>query len=139
MRRKFSERHQLSTVTELNITPLLDLAFVLLIIFMITTPLIENSTDLVLPTGDAQGTPVNTERVHFVSIHADGRLDVDGRTGTLDDVQSTLAQLTARDPETAVVIRSHKDNTMQTFTDVMEMAKRAGVKRIGFGNSPKSE
>ena len=49
--RRFSDRHQLHTLSELNVTPLLDLAFVLLIIFMITTPLMENSTDLVLPSG----------------------------------------------------------------------------------------
>ena len=47
--RRFSERHQLHTLSELNVTPLLDLAFVLLIIFMITTPLMENSTDVVSP------------------------------------------------------------------------------------------
>ena len=139
MRRKFSQRHQLSTVSELNVTPLLDLAFVLLIIFMITTPLIENSTDLVLPTGAEQGTPVNPDRVHFLSIHADGHLDLDGTRGTLDDIQFTLAQLVAKDPETGVVVRSHKDNTVQTFTDVIEAAKRAGVKRVGLGNTPKSE
>lgn len=139
MKRRFSQRHQLSTVSELNVTPLLDLAFVLLIIFMITTPLIENSTDLVLPTGDAQGNPVKNENVHFVSIHADGHLDIDGRPGTLDDIQSNLAQLAAKNPETGVVIRCHKDNFVQILTDVMEAAKRAGVKKIGFANSPKSE
>jgi biopolymer transport protein ExbD len=139
MRRKFSERHQLTTVSELNVTPLLDLAFVLLIIFMITTPLIENSTDLVLPTGNAQGNPVNTDRVRAVSILADGSLTLDGKAATLDDVESTLAALVAKDPYTVVLIRAHKDSNMQKFTDVMETAKRAGVKRIGFGNTPKAE
>jgi biopolymer transport protein ExbD len=139
MKRKFSQRHQLSTVSELNVTPLLDLAFVLLIIFMITTPLIENSTDLILPSGNAQGTPVKNENVHSVSIHADGHLDIDGKTGTLDDIESTLAQLAAKEPETGVVIRPHKDNIIQPLTDVLEAAKRAGVKRVGFANSPKSE
>ena len=48
--RRFSDRHSLHTLSELNVTPLLDLAFVLLIIFMITTPLMENSVDLVIPS-----------------------------------------------------------------------------------------
>ena len=48
--RRFSDRHSLSTLSELNVTPLLDLAFVLLIIFMITTPLMEKSAPVVLPT-----------------------------------------------------------------------------------------
>ena len=50
--RRFSDRHSLHTLSELNVTPLLDLAFVLLIIFMITTPLMENSVDLVIPTSE---------------------------------------------------------------------------------------
>ena len=51
--RRFSDRPSLQTLSELNITPLLDLAFVLLIIFMITTPLMEKSVDLVLPSSEA--------------------------------------------------------------------------------------
>ena len=139
MKRKFSDRHQLATVSELNVTPLLDLAFVLLIIFMITTPLIENSTDLVLPTGNAQGTPVNADNVHAVSIHADGHLTMDGTPATLDDVESALTALVANNAETALLIRTHHETQMQKFTDVMETAKRAGVKKIGIGNTPKSE
>ena len=139
MRRKFSERHQLTTVSELNVTPLLDLAFVLLIIFMITTPLIENSTDLVLPTGADKGTPVNTDRVHAVSIHADGHFSMDGKPATLDDVESALAGLVAQDAETAVLIRGHHEIQLQKFTDVLETAKRAGVKKIGIGNTPKAD
>lgn len=139
MKRKFSERHQLATVSELNVTPLLDLAFVLLIIFMITTPLIENSTDLVLPTGNPQGTPVNMDSVQSVSIHADGRLSMGGNTVTLDDIESTLAALTAKDPDTAVLVKVHNEIQFQKFYDVTEIAKRAGVKKIGMANTPKGE
>ena len=49
--RRFSQRSYLVTLSEINITPLLDLAFVLLIIFVITTPLLEQSIDLKLPRG----------------------------------------------------------------------------------------
>ena len=48
--RRYSQRQNLSTLSEINITPLLDLAFVLLIIFMITTPLLESSMNLVIPS-----------------------------------------------------------------------------------------
>ena len=49
--RRFSERNSLVTLSDINITPLLDLAFVLLIIFMITTPLLEQGLNLNLPAG----------------------------------------------------------------------------------------
>ena len=139
MRRKFSERNQLTTVGELNVTPLLDLAFVLLIIFMITTPLIENSTDLVLPSGDPQGTPANLEKVYAISIRADGQLAVSGNAVTFDDVESTLAAAVARDPQTAVLIRPHGENAVQKLIDVMETVKRAGVRKVGIANNPKAE
>ena len=57
--RRYSQRQNLSTLSEINITPLLDLAFVLLIIFMITTPLLENSVNLVIPSSGAANAPVN--------------------------------------------------------------------------------
>ena len=58
--RRYSQRQNLSTLSEINITPLLDLAFVLLIIFMITTPLLESSMNLVIPSSGTKNPPINT-------------------------------------------------------------------------------
>ena len=66
--RRYSQRHNLSTLSEINITPLLDLAFVLLIIFMITTPLLENSVNLIIPSSGAANAPVNPAQVQTISI-----------------------------------------------------------------------
>jgi len=60
--RRYSSKQGLQSLTELNVTPLLDLAFVLLIIFMITTPLIENGLDLVVPTSSTAKTSVNPSK-----------------------------------------------------------------------------
>jgi biopolymer transport protein ExbD len=61
--KRYSERSGLQTLSELNVTPLLDLAFVLLIIFMITTPLMENKVDLVVPTSEASKNAVHPDAV----------------------------------------------------------------------------
>ena len=66
--RRYSQRTGLTTLSEINITPLLDLAFVLLIIFMITTPLLENSVNLVIPSSSAANAPVNSAAVQTISI-----------------------------------------------------------------------
>src|SRR4030095_12885480 len=66
--RRYSQRQSLSTLSEINITPLLDLAFVLLIIFMITTPLLENSMSLVIPSSGATNSPINSSQVQTLSI-----------------------------------------------------------------------
>ncbi len=134
--RRFSDRHQLHTLSELNVTPLLDLAFVLLIIFMITTPLMENSTDLTLPTGESAAPAVNLEKVQTVSMHADGHLTLNDESMSLADIESRLAAAHATDAELAVLIRPHKDLPIQDLSQVLDAAKRAGVKRIGFASTP---
>ena len=64
--RRFSDRHALQTLSELNVTPLLDLAFVLLIIFMITTPLMDNSVDLIVPSSEAAEKAVDPSAVQTI-------------------------------------------------------------------------
>ena len=135
--RRFSDRHALHTLSELNVTPLLDLAFVLLIIFMITTPLMENSTDLVLPSGDAAKQPVNMDTVRTVSIHADMTVTLDDQFVTTDALAARLAAQRASQPEHGVLIRPHRDLPVQKFSEVLDAVKRAGVKRIGFVQTTK--
>lgn len=135
--RRYTDRHALHTLSELNITPLLDLAFVLLIIFMITTPLMENSADLVLPNSDAPAPGVNMDKVQAVSIHADGSLSFNGTTADLATIEQQVAQLRSAEPELAVLIRSHQEQSVQKFSEVLDALRRAGVKRIGFASTPK--
>ena len=129
--RRFSDRHQLHTLSELNVTPLLDLAFVLLIIFMITTPLMENSTDLVLPSGEAKQ-PANMEGVRTVSIHADQTITLNDEFVTADSLSAKLAAQLESQPDLGVLIRPHRELPVQKFSEVLDAVKRAGVKRIGF-------
>lgn len=134
--RRFSERQQLHTLSELNVTPLLDLAFVLLIIFMITTPLMENSSDIVLPSGNAAQSEVSLDRVRAVSIHQDERVTLGEEDVTLADLESRLLAMKSEQPELAVVVRSHKEISVQRLSEVMDAVKRAGVTKLGFVTSP---
>ena len=99
--RRFSDRHALTTLSELNVTPLLDLAFVLLIIFMITTPLMENSVDLVVPTSEASKNPVNPSAVQTVAIDREERLQFNGEATTREEVGSMLTALHETNTEVA--------------------------------------
>ena len=136
--RRFSERHQLHTLGELNVTPLLDLAFVLLIIFMITTPLMENSTDVVLPSGDAAAQQVNMDKVRTVSIQSDEQITLNSEPVTLDQLSARLATIRESQPDLGVLIRPHRELPVQKFSEVLDAVKRAGVKRIGFVQTPKN-
>src|SRR6266436_232590 len=73
--KRYSNRSNFSTLSEINVTPLLDLAFVLLIIFMITTPLLENSMNLVIPSSSAANAPISKAQVQTISIDRN-RLDL---------------------------------------------------------------
>src|SRR6187455_571976 len=89
--RRFSQRSSLVTLSEINITPLLDLAFVLLIIFVITTPLLEQSLSLKLPKGGTPDKPVVDKRdVRTVEISPRGEYFLDKRRMPLDQIEAAL-------------------------------------------------
>lgn len=134
--RRFTDKHALHTLSELNVTPLLDLAFVLLIIFMITTPLMENSVDLVLPTSDAAHNPVNPSSVQTIAIDQNEALELNGQPMSLDQLESQLAALKAEDAEIGVVVRAHKDLPVQKLMNVMDAVQRAQIKKVGVVTNP---
>ena len=134
--RRFSDRGNLQTLSELNVTPLLDLAFVLLIIFMITTPLMENKTDLVLPTGDPSKNAVDPAAVLTISIDKNEVVSIANTAMTIDEV---VAELTARKeekPDLAVAVRSHKELPVQKLIEVLDAVKRAQISKFGIITNP---
>ncbi len=134
--RRYSSRQSLQTLSEINVTPLLDLAFVLLIIFMITTPLIENSLDLVVPSSSTAKVSVNPSEVVTISIDKNDLMKFNGDTVTASDLESRLAALRAQNPATAVVVRPHKDLAVQRFVSVMDILQRTGITKVGVMTHP---
>src|SRR5260370_3876966 len=89
--RRFSQRSALVTLSEINITPLLDLAFVLLIIFVITTPLLDKGFELNLPKANGQpDRPIRKEDVRRVEINPQGIFMLSGRPMKLDHLEKEL-------------------------------------------------
>src|SRR6476469_3840393 len=106
--RRFSQKNHLVTFNEINITPLLDLAFVLLIIFVITTPLLEQSLKLNLPTGGADKSTVRKDQVRTIEVDPAGGYVMKGHHYSLTDVEQFLAAEFQRDPQLAIYIRADK-------------------------------
>jgi len=134
--RRYSQRSQMHTLTDLNVTPLLDLAFVLLIIFMITTPLIENSVDLVVPTSVAAKTKVDPAAVQTVSIDKNKTIKLNNTEVTATQLEEQLKDLKAANPDIAVVVRPHRDLTVQELVSVMDILDRVGISRVGMMARP---
>ena len=129
--RRFSNRNALQTVTELNITPLLDLCFVLLIIFMITTPMMENSVDLVVPSSSTANTQVKPSEVQMIEMDRNDVVKLNKQITTLADLETQLAAQKQKDPQVSVIVRPDRDLPIQKFIGIMDILKRVGISRVG--------
>jgi biopolymer transport protein ExbD len=137
--RRYSDKQPLSTLSEINVTPLLDLAFVLLIIFMITTPLMENSMDLVVPSSEAANKEVDPQKVQILSIDRNEVLKLNDVVMPATEVEQRLATLRREDPQAAVVVRAHRDLPVQQFIEVMDLVQRVGVMKVGVMTRPEED
>ena len=134
--RRFSDRHTLHTLTEINVTPLLDLAFVLLVIFIITTPLMENSMNLVVPSSGQATQTVDRSQVQTISIDKDEVLRFNDEVVDPAALETRLIALHAQKPDATVVIRPHKELPVQKFIDVMDILQRAKISKVGVLTRP---
>ncbi|MEO5720545.1 MAG: biopolymer transporter ExbD [Chthoniobacterales bacterium] len=130
--RRYSQRTTLSTLSEINVTPLLDLAFVLLIIFIITTPLLENSVDLSLPSSNAANAAVDPAKVQTVSIDRTGVMKFNDEPVDAETLAARLTTVKAANPEVAVVIRPDRALAVQDLVRVMDVLQRAQITRVGI-------
>jgi biopolymer transport protein ExbD len=129
--RRFSDRQTLHTLTEINITPLLDLAFVLLIIFIITTPLMEKSVNLEVPTSGEANQSVDSATVQTIGINRENVITLNDETVDLPTLESRLISLHAEKPETPVIVRPDKSLTVQQLVSVMDVLQRAKISKVG--------
>ena len=130
--RRYSNRTSLSTLSEINITPLLDLAFVLLIIFMITTPLLENSKTLIIPSSGTTNAPINPAAVQTLSIDRNEVVRLNEQVVDLATLESRLAALKAADQNVAVVIRPDRNLPVQKLVSLMDALQRADITKVGI-------
>ncbi|MBI3877001.1 MAG: biopolymer transporter ExbD [Verrucomicrobia bacterium] len=134
--RRFSQRNSLVTLSEINITPLLDLAFVLLIIFVITRPLLENSIDLSLPQGGRTQGKIDPRDVRRVEVTPQGSYKLDGSAMTLAQVEGELIRAFQGNPSTIVSIRADENGPYKHVAAVMDLCQRRGITRFSFATQP---
>ncbi len=133
--RRYSQRQSLSSVSEINITPLLDLAFVLLIIFMITTPLLENSMNLILPSSGERNPAIDPNAVQTIAIDRNERMTLNNHDVDVSSLREQLAQLKQANPDLAVVIRPDRDLPVQKLVSLMDALQRAQIMKVGIATS----
>jgi len=134
--RRFSQRNSLVTLSDINITPLLDLAFVLLIIFVITTPLLEQSITLQLPRGGQPEKQIDRRNVRTVEISNTGVYALDKQRMSLTQMISQLAEEFRGNPNLIVYIRADENGPYKNVAAVIDGCQKAGITRYSLRTEP---
>lgn len=138
MARTFRRKQSLTALSEINVTPLIDLAFALLIIFMITTPLLEQTIPLQLPIESQKPQePRPGDSFRTISLRGDGLVFWGEQQVTLARLDELLAAEAARPNPAVINIRADKSLPYQNVVDVIDLVKSNRLTRISLDTQVK--
>ncbi|MFO1488233.1 MAG: biopolymer transporter ExbD [Verrucomicrobiota bacterium] len=122
------------TLNELNITPLLDLVFVLLVIFIITTPQMMNNLEMVLPSGKPPAIKPDEPKpkINRIALTSDGRILLNDESLALAVFKERLKQLKQADPDPRVVVKADDDVDYQNMVNVLDALQQLEITKIGL-------
>jgi biopolymer transport protein ExbD len=135
--RRFSQRNALVTLADINITPLLDLAFVLLIIFVITTPLLEQGMKLKLPDGGQVDTKqLDPKNIRTIEVDARGSYMMGKRIMPLDQLVNSLIGEHRNNPRLLVYIRADENGPYRNVAAILNRLEAAGIDQVSLRTQP---
>jgi biopolymer transport protein ExbD len=124
------KRSQLDTIDEINMTPLMDLTFLLLIIFMIATPLLEYSIDISPPEMNAD--TIEDKNSETVNLLKSGQINYRGQIISRDSLFEVLKGLKSRSPKAMVFLRADGDISYSKVIELMKDIKNSGFSNISL-------
>ena len=125
--KRYSQRQGLVTLSEINITPLLDLAFVLLIIFMITASTPEQGLDINLPGAEGPTRELEEETIVTVEINQKGEFYIEGKLTQSAELEADLLRLRSESPQMTVYLRADRQSDWGNGMSVMDICSRYGI------------
>jgi biopolymer transport protein ExbD len=131
---KKTSRRGHSTLNELNITPLLDLVFVLLVIFIITTPQMVNSLEMALPSGKpAPPNPAAPKpKINHIVVDEKGRVFLNDAAVPDGQLMDTLRSLKATEPDPKIVVKGADNVEYQSMIKVLDALQQLEITKIGL-------
>ena len=120
-----------SVYDEINITPMLDLAYVLLVIFIIMTTAVVQGIKVNLPKASAQPT-LAENKTKAITITADGTIYLDTFPVTMPELENLLRQYKAADPSLPVIIKADATIQYQRVVDILDLAGRLQITQLGL-------
>ena len=118
-------------MSEINVTPMVDVMLVLLVIFILTAPLLASSIKLDLPKTDA-AKPVDAPQFVTLVVDKTGQVFLNDQPVSPDQLKSRLAQTAVQNPDTELQLRADEAVPYGKVVEVMGVAQKAGLNRIGF-------
>ena len=127
----------MTAMSDINVTPMVDVMLVLLVIFIIAAPLLNHAVRLDLPSAQAGAVPQNVDTV-TLSFDAQGALFWDAELMQLEDVEKRLALIAKQTPQPEILLRADKSTRFELIAQVMAAAQNNGLNKIGFATEAKS-
>ena len=128
--KKTSKSHH-SSLSELNITPLLDLVFVLLVIFIITTPQMMNNLEMTLPSPDPPKTK-EKPKINNIVVDATGQTFLNNELVTMPLLRQRLQDIKDQDPDPNVVVNGADAVDYQHIINVLDILRQLSITKIGL-------
>jgi biopolymer transport protein ExbD len=129
--KKTSHSHH-SSLNELNITPLLDLVFVLLVIFIITTPQMMNNLEMNLPSGKPPPPQKEKPKINNITVEAGGQTFLNGQPVTIPQLKDDLQQLQSGNPDLSVVVKGSDQVDYQNMINVLDILRQLDISQVGL-------
>ena len=129
---------ELEQEDELPLTPLLDLVFLTLVFFMVTTAYgaLESEIDITLPTADSAVQSERTQGEVFINLRADGSIVINEQTLGIEELETVLARIAEHFPGGAVIIRGDSAAALGQAVAVLDACRKADIQNIAFAAQP---
>ena len=131
LRRRMKQRREASKAS-IDMNSLIDLTFLLLVVFIVTLPTLEQSVHIVLPTGKTNSQKDDKKKNLSISIDKFGKLFLGDKPTTFDELKGTLAQAVKDDPDVNVLIRGDVGAGYGDVYEIVKVAKECDVKHLGL-------
>lgn len=129
------EQQQEESISQINITPFVDVMLVLLVIFMVTAPILQQGVNVDLPEV-ASGPLEGSDEQLVVSVTRDGRVLLNDSPVKVEELSQKLRAILGLRPDRAVYLRADKNIAYGRVVEVMAAVRDAGVKKLGMVTEP---
>ena len=136
--RNAQNRRKSTPVSDINVTPLVDVILVLLIIFMVTAPMLQMGIDVNLPRVKAKSVDVGEEKL-ILTIKANREIYINRYKATVDDLKTKLESIFAARIDREIYMRADETVPYGFVVEVMSEVRKAGVDKLGMITKPPKE